>query len=118
MSTINVLVVEANDDFVDTIAGVLESAGYNAHTAVTRDDALQLVELKRTAYNFIVMDHDMPDLNPAEFVAAVRADSPQSMLILISDKDAAKKAHELSIEHYLEKPFDPKEILSQLKTFA
>lgn len=108
----SILVVEDSSTMRSLIASTLEEVGapVKITEAVSGFEALR--ELPRRAYDLIVTDINMPDINGLELVSFVKQNEAYRGIPLIiistesSERDRAK-GMELGADAYLVKPFEP-----------
>ncbi|MFP4590719.1 MAG: response regulator [Halobacteriales archaeon] len=103
---IDVLAVDDDADLVDLTATFLEreQQGFRVETATSVDDALELLEER--AFEAIVSDYDMPEIDGLEFLELVRGDYPNLPFILFTGKGSeqiASKAIKKGVTDYLQK---------------
>jgi DNA-binding response OmpR family regulator len=110
----NVLVVEDDRDTADFYALALSQAGYGVRRAVTRQDALHLLD--RNIYQIIVMDVMMTGPNLDDFMKQRAKHFPMSKLILISAyPEIEQVAKRVGIRYWVRKPFDGNALLLVVK---
>jgi len=106
---IRVLHVDDAQDFADTAAAFLESAGaFSVTTATTPEDGLRILE--QSPVDCVVSDYEMPGRNGLEFFEAVRADHPDIPFILYTGKgseEVASEAITAGVTEYLQKDGGP-----------
>jgi two-component system phosphate regulon response regulator OmpR len=93
----------------------LRPRGIAADTA--HDAARGLATLARTAYDAVVLDVMLPDVDGFEVCRRLRAgsDVPVLMLTARGDPEDRVVGLELGADDYLPKPFDPRELLARLR---
>ncbi len=107
-----VLVVEDNEINQLVAMGMLESLGYDVHTA---DNGLLALEaLEETVYDLILMDCQMPEMDGYEATRRIRAHENRkvsSIPIIALTANAmsgdAEKCIAAGMDDYLSKPFEP-----------
>ena len=77
----NILVVEDSITARTLLKNILESAGYNVHTAVDGLDGI--TSLRSRDFDLIVSDVEMPRMNGFELTAKIRADQKLSELPVV-----------------------------------
>ena len=112
-----VLIVEDSATMRSLLASTLEGlgAGVEIHQAESGFEALR--RLPREAFDLIVTDINMPDINGLELVSfAKTSDAYREIPLIIistegSERDRAKGL-ELGADAYLVKPFDPDRLVA------
>ena len=113
----NVLIVEDDAGMAEVMGVALLQAGYGVKAVHSRDDAVPMLE--KNIYQFILLDFFTPGIDAAQFVAFVRARSPLSKIILITDQTiVSQEAKGLGLSHWIGKPFDPDQLLSLIASLA
>ncbi len=108
----NILVVDDEPAFRLFVGTVLRDAGYDATTAQNGAEALTLLGTRH--FHLVLTDLKMPDVSGIEILEAVRRDSPEMPVILITafgTIDSAVEATRKGAADYLLKPLkDPEEL--------
>jgi CheY-like chemotaxis protein len=105
------LVVDDNEDNRYTLVQRLKRLGYpDVTTAVDGRDALD--KLGQRAFDLVLLDVMMPQLNGYEVLERLRADDglrhvPVIMISALDQIESVVRCIELGAEDYLHKPFDP-----------
>ncbi|UZP66828.1 PAS domain S-box protein [Desulfovibrio mangrovi] len=86
-----ILFVEDDEDQLDTIPRVLESLGYSVHAAGHPRDALALLRSEPQAWDLIITDFDMPDINGLELAEEAAVIATGVPIILVSGRDVASQ---------------------------
>jgi excisionase family DNA binding protein len=105
------LVVDPDGPARDAAAGALRAAGWVADTAP--DGTVALDRLRRTAYDLVVTELRLPDLDAFALVREARRVTPALRVLVVtghSSETAAIEALNLGIAGYLVKPSRPNEI--------
>jgi two-component system chemotaxis response regulator CheY len=111
-----ILIVEDSATMRSLLASTLEGlgAGIEVHQAQSGFEALRC--LPRDAFDLIVTDINMPDINGLELVSFVKGNSAYRSIPLIivstegSERDRTKGL-ELGADAYLVKPFAPEQLV-------
>lgn len=118
-----VLVVDDDQDIVDSITMILESAGYAVLTADSGRECVQL--LQREYPDLIILDIMMETLTEgislSESFAGTPAMSGIPILMVSTIEDFAGLPIErakLHIADFLEKPFDPRDMLARVRALV
>ena len=105
-----VLVVDDDEINRLTLAGLLESEGYQARTV--EDGYRGLEALETESFDAILLDILMPGLDGLEVLRLVKADSrmwrvPVIVISAVEDTSSIVRCLELGAEDFVSKPFDP-----------
>ena len=114
-----VLVIDDDDVMRDSCRRILQSDGFEVDVESEglrgRDRAIQRgdAQADRRAYDLVLVDLRLPDIDGLDLVAAVREQRADVELIVITGHaslDSAVKAVKLGAFDYLAKPFTPEEL--------
>jgi CheY-like chemotaxis protein len=111
MATINILLVDDEEEFITTLAERLQLRNLPARYALDGDQALQLVAASPP--DVIVLDLKMPGLDGLEVLRRVKKDYPQVEVIILTGHGAEKdedEARRLGAFEYLKKPVEIAEL--------
>jgi CheY-like chemotaxis protein len=116
-----VLVVDDDDVIRQLICVNLELEGFQVHTAVDGQDALEQVKTIRP--HVVTLDIMMPRLDGWEAATRLRADPETAdiRVILLSARaqDAdLRRGDRIGVDAYLTKPFDPDELIDTVRRLA
>ena len=75
-----ILLVDDNEDFLDSTKDVLEEEGYNVQTASSGEEAVRKVE--EETLDLVVMDIKMPGLNGVESFIQMKKHRPDIKVIM------------------------------------
>ena len=111
---LSVLVVDDVPDVTEMIALFLKHAGYDVVTADSATMALQLAVKK--AFDLIISDIGMPEMNGYEFAASLRTLTDYRSIPIIavtgySEYDDRARALQAGFNAHLTKPIDPSRLL-------
>lgn len=108
-----VLVVDDQQETLDSVKTLLEREGHRVLTALSAELALDC--LKRDDVHVVVLDYLMPHMNGGELVRSIRAFDPFVQIILhtgyAGDNPPRAMIQELEIQGYHEKTDDPDRLL-------
>ncbi|MCB9760619.1 MAG: response regulator transcription factor [Alphaproteobacteria bacterium] len=110
-----VLIIDDDERLAAMLSTYLSKRGYGV---VTRPDAASgQAALREGAYDALVLDVMLPDLDGFEVCRAVRATSAIPILMLTARGDELDRiiGLELGADDYLPKPFNPRELLARLR---
>lgn len=105
------LVVDDNEDNRYTLTRRLNREGYK-NLMVAKNGREALDKLKTQAFDLVLLDIMMPDMNGYEVLEQVKAtpalrDIPIIMISSLDEIESVIRCIELGAEDYLNKPFDP-----------
>jgi two-component system response regulator FlrC len=110
-----VLVVEDNAAIRASLALFLEHEGFDVVAVEEFDRAQQLIESER--FDTLITDLDLPGGTGLDLLALARRFRPRMRSILMTGYGCSavrKRVTEMGLSAYLEKPFEPKDLLSAL----
>jgi CheY-like chemotaxis protein len=113
-----VLVVDDERVIADTLATILNQAGYDASAVYSGIAAVE--RAKSVKPSLVISDVVMPDMNGIEAAIKIRAALPSCKILLFSGQastadlleEARQQGHEFEI---LAKPIHPQDLLAKLK---
>jgi CheY-like chemotaxis protein len=113
-----VLVADDERVIADTLAIILNQAGYNASAVYSGMSAVE--EAKNVKPDLVISDVIMPDMNGIDAAIKIRAALPSCKILLFSGQaatadlleNARQRGHEFEI---LAKPVHPQDLLAKLK---
>ncbi|EMA33882.1 response regulator [Haloarcula japonica] len=105
-SRISVLHVDDEPGLAETAAGFLrhENEGFSVATVTSASEGLE--RLAEAAFDCVVSDYNMPEMNGIDFLRAVRATYPELPFVLFTGKgseDIASDAISAGVSDYLQK---------------
>lgn len=119
--TRRVLIVDDNADVVDSLAALLRSSGYLAHTATEGASALTLAETIHP--DVIVLDLGMPRVNGYDVARTVRRWPGGADILLIAatgwgSKEDRRQTREAGFDAHLTKPLNSDELIRLIESRA
>jgi DNA-binding response OmpR family regulator len=114
--TTRVLVVDDDTRLYELLASYLEQNGMSPAHASSGRRALDLLE--REAFDAVLLDVMMPEMDGLGVLSRVRARWPSLPVIMLTakgDETDRVVGLELGADDYLAKPFSPRELLARLK---
>jgi two-component system chemotaxis response regulator CheY len=116
---INVLVVDDFEFARRIVKNVLKEIGVTNITEAASATA-GLNELKKTTFNLIITDYNMPGMNGIMFVRKVREDDatkdiPVIMVTSDGNKGVLLEATEAGVNGFLNKPFTKEELVEKIE---
>ena len=115
---IRILVVDDEPDIRNVLRLLLTSRGYSVEEAANGREALEQVQ--KNAYDLIILDIMMPEMNGVDACAALREISSAPVLFLTAkDQDADKQeAFHSGGDDYLVKPFSNQELFRRVEALV
>jgi two-component system, response regulator FlrC len=116
MSTLPVLIVEDDHDLLEAICATLRLSGYNTLAATDGETALAL--LQKQQVGMVISDVQMQPMNGLVLLQEIKAfypDLPVLLMTAYGEVDKAVTAMRNGASDYLLKPFDPDNLLIQVK---
>ena len=110
-----ILLVDDNEDFLDSTKDVLETEGYQVVTAANGEDAVALAGSQH--FNIVLMDIKMPGINGVESFLKMKAQNPEVQVILFtaySLEDLISQARAEGVLAILPKPINIPELLKTI----
>ncbi|HEX9934364.1 MAG TPA: sigma-54 dependent transcriptional regulator [bacterium] len=107
----SVLVVDDEENILKTVGICLESIGLDTHLFSNSMEALE--SLNNTAYDLALIDLKMAPMDGMEMLSRIRAASPDTTVVIVTAHgsiDSAVEAIKKGAYHYLQKPFEFKEL--------
>jgi heavy metal response regulator len=114
-----VLVVDDHKKVADFICKGLNENGFLASNA--HDGTTAIYEYREHQFDIVVLDIGLPDIDGWQVLEAIRKQSKQTLVLILSAFDAVEdrvKGLELGADDYLIKPFSFSELLARLKTLS
>ena len=103
-----VLIIEDSPDVQEFVTVLISSFGYDAAAVPSRDKAL--ASMAKYEPELLLMDHGMPGMNLDDFLFNVRAEFPNTRIVLYSAENAQAKAQAYGIKYFIAKPFQINEL--------
>ena len=112
----NVLLVDDHEPFRDSLAKILEGAGFRVFPASDGEEALDI--LRQEFIHMVLTDLKMPKMDGVELLKVAKTIRPEVEVILITGYgtvDTAVTAMKDGAYDYIQKPFKPREILKLVR---
>jgi DNA-binding NtrC family response regulator len=109
---VHILVVDDERNIRNNLCMVLEAEGYKVDKASNGDDAL--LRVKEGRYDIVFVDIQMPKMDGLELLGYLRGLRPKMAVVMLTAYGTVSRAVEamkLGAVDFLEKPFDPKNLL-------
>lgn len=115
-----VLIIEDENDLVDSLEKTLRSNGYHVSSALNGQDGLQKAQRERP--NLILLDIMLPGLDGFQVLKRLKNDSgtdliPVIMLTAKGETSSILEAEKLEAADYIIKPFELDELLNLIKKY-
>jgi two-component system, OmpR family, phosphate regulon response regulator OmpR len=113
--TDRILLIEDDNRLAEMVRDYLSGAGFRVTRVATGAAGLALHA--REAFDAIVLDLMLPDIDGLEVCRQIRARSTTPILMLTARGDAMDRVVglEMGADDYLPKPFEPRELLARLR---
>ncbi len=116
----NILIVDDEQDIVESIKFVLEASGYSCYTAFDGEEGLRLA--KEIMPDLIILDVMMPKINGYKISRLLKYDSkykniPILMITARSQEEDKLIGEETGADEYITKPFDLDDVLKQVEKY-
>ena len=111
-----VLLVDDEQDFLDAMATRMKDRGMDVSATTSAADALKLVE--SGAYDAVVLDLMMPEMDGLEVLKAIKEKRPEVQIILLTGHATVQKGVEamrFGAMDFIEKPADLKVLTEKIK---
>ncbi len=111
-----VLVVEDDEQILRAMVNALTDAGYEVDDAANGNDGIWLAT--EGAYDMILLDIMLPDMDGLEITRRIRSTSPQTPVILVTARDAIDdrvRGLDVGADDYVVKPFAMVELLARIR---
>jgi chemosensory pili system protein ChpA (sensor histidine kinase/response regulator) len=100
------------------VGRMLETAGYNVHTAVDGEEGLRMASTKN--YRLILTDLEMPKLNGYEVIQGLRSrEQTQQTPIVVMTTRAGDKHRQMALNigasSYIAKPVDERALIHEIE---
>ncbi len=111
-----VLLVDDEQDFLETLAERMRTRGMNVSTTTSAADAVKMAEAE--SYDAVVLDLKMPGMDGLEVLSAMKEKNPDIQVILLTGHATLEKgieAMKLGAMDFIEKPADIKVLTEKIK---
>lgn len=118
--TLSILVVEDHPTIARQIVAFLEGLTWQADHAAT--GALAIALATREAYDVVLLDLNLPDIDGVEVCRAIKAQAPRKLpVLMLTARDAFEdkaRGFKSGADDYLTKPFDLRELALRCEALA
>jgi DNA-binding NtrC family response regulator len=114
-TSLTLLVVDDDSSTRDICKAVASSAGFRVFTAANTDEGLEILD--RHPIDIVLADLRVPQIGGLELLKRIRANNPESAVIMLTQFGTIKTAIEatkLGAVDYIAKPFHMEELLTKL----
>lgn len=111
-----VLIVDDEEEFLETLAERLESRGISVATATDGAKAIQLIE--QETFHAVFLDYAMPGLNGLETLTIMLQKKPDLLIYLLTGRatlHTGVEAVKLGAQDVIEKPAELSELIKIIK---
>jgi two-component system alkaline phosphatase synthesis response regulator PhoP len=114
----NILVVDDEKDILELIDYNLSKNGYKIKTVTSGEEALELI--RENDYDLIILDLMLPGVDGFDLCKIIKADKHKANIPIVMVTAKAEEADkvaglEIGADHYVTKPFSPRELLAIVK---
>ena len=117
MAAVNLLLVDDEMPFLETMTKRLSKRGFSIHTAVSGQQALETL-WNRKDIDIVILDVKMPGMDGLETLTEIKRQRPDLEVILLtghSTLDTAIKGMKLGAFDYLTKPCELEELIEKIE---
>ncbi|MBX2989567.1 MAG: response regulator [Bacteroidetes bacterium] len=110
-----ILVVDDEDALRTVLSAELNSEGYDVGTAADGMEALD--ELRKGAYDLVLLDIKMPNMNGFEVLKVIKEKHTSTKVIMLTgfaDLKNAIESKKLGAEDFVSKPYDLVDLLTTI----
>lgn len=112
-----ILIVDDSGYSRSTIKGILVNAGYQV-IGEAKDGVEALDKIVELDPDLVTLDNILPDMTGLEILRALKEQGILPTVIMVSavgQQSAIQEGLDLGIKAYITKPFDPNELLEEVK---
>ena len=111
-----ILIVDDEENILDIVEAYLVAKNYQVFRAMDGEEALRKAETIRP--DLIVLDLMLPDISGLEVCRRIRKSSsvPVIMLTARTTEQDILSGLQIGADHYMTKPFSPKELVARVQT--
>lgn len=115
---LKILVVDDDRDMCNVISDILKEEGFLADRAYDAESAIR--RIKRKKYDLMVVDYKLPGISGLAVLKEAKQIRPKLRVMMISaygNEYVKVKAKELGSVNFLDKPFDVKKLVRNIKKY-
>ncbi len=112
-----VLIVDDEEIVLNLMKEVLRRNGFDVITATNGLEGMAEYRRYKSCLVAVILDYSMPGLDGREVLVHIRKDNRTLPIILVSALDSkmsVTKAQEMGFSSFLQKPFQPRDLLSEI----
>jgi len=112
----DILIVDDEKDLRDLLSAALVSRKYNVACAATVKEAVR--SMRRNLYDLMFLDLKLPDGDGMKLISKIKKINPDVIINIISaygNPETQKKAMEMGVNRFIDKPFSEKDIIKSIK---
>jgi DNA-binding response OmpR family regulator len=114
-----IMVVDDEPDMLEMVSFRLKKGGYDVITAINGDECIK--KAKEEYPDLIMLDVLLPGISGFEVAKRLKIDEetkdiPIMMVTALIGEDVENKGKERGADYFISKPFDPEDLLAQIKT--
>jgi DNA-binding NtrC family response regulator len=113
MKKASILIVDDNEDILETLSAILEEKGYHTDTAKSGIEAIEKSTMN--SYNVALLDGKLPDIEGTKLLTKIEETSPRMIKIIITGSGFLEneiEALNLGADAYIIKPVNPENLLT------
>jgi len=113
-----ILVIDDEKDILELIEYNLSKNGYRVKTVTSGEEALELI--KENDYDLIIVDLMLPGVDGLDLTKIIKADKQKGSIPIVMVTAKGEEADrvaglEIGADHYVTKPFSPRELVAIVK---
>jgi len=116
MSSLEVLIVEDDEDFADNVAEMLALDEHQVTVLASGEEAVANYDEK--AFDLVLLDIKLPGMSALECLRAIRTINPIANVVIMTGAHTEQNRRETKDSgalHVLQKPFDPRRLPELVK---
>lgn len=116
MSSLEILIVEDDKDFADSVAEMLALDEHQVTVLASGEEAVANYDEK--SFDLVLLDIKLPGMNGLECLRAIRTINPIANVIIVTGANTLQNRQEAKDSgalHVLQKPFDALRLLELVK---
>lgn len=121
ITAMNILVVDDEADAIETLSRGLRTKGHEVSEALSADEALKILENRRSKINMVITDYLMPKMNGNELLKEIRSRYDALPVILVtaygSNKVLTEALHN-GCNGFIEKPFTLEQLSGEIERIS
>ena len=112
----SILIVDDEQEIRGSLEQLFKLEGYTPESASTGEEGLSKIGAR--VFDLVLLDISLPDINGLEVLKAIKRDTPETGVIMITAYDSSAKAFQASkegAESYVTKPWDNDKLLLEVR---